>query len=170
MDVRKYLIAAAMAAAAMPATAAPVPATTDAGGHALILVPLTLTKIADLDFGTVISSGTSGIVAINASTGARTLAGGLIGSPTDVGHRATFAGAGSPSQAVLVTLTAPSDLVNSNGDKIQVLALTQDGSPLRTIDPVTRAFFVGVGGIILVDVNQPDGDYNATFTVTASYE
>ena len=118
MDVRKTLIAAAMAVAAMPAAAAPVPATTDAGGHALILVPLTLTKIADLDFGTVISSGTSGIIAINASTGARTLAGGLIGSPTDVGHRATFAGAGSPSQELLVTLTAPTDLVNSNGDKI----------------------------------------------------
>ena len=170
MDIRKFFIAAAVAVAAMPATAAPVPATTNSRGHALILVPLTLTKIDDLDFGTVISSATSGAVVINASTGARTLAGGLIGSPSDVGHRATFAGAGSPNQQVLVTLTAPTDLVNTNGDKIQVLALTQDGSPLRTIDPVTRAFFVGVGGIIYIDVNQPDGDYNATFTVTASYQ
>jgi hypothetical protein len=34
----------------------------------------------------------------------------------------------------------------------------------------SRAFFVGVGGIILVDVNQPDGDYNGTFAVAASYE
>lgn len=170
MDIRKLLIAAAMTAAAMPATAAPMPATTDARSHALILVPLTLTKIDDLDFGTVISSGTSGAVVINASTGARTLAGGLIGSPSDVGHRARFAGAGTPNQQVLVTLTAPTDLVNSNGDKIQVLALTQDGSPLRTIDPVTRAFFLGVGGIIFIDVNQPDGDYSAIFTVTASYQ
>jgi opacity protein-like surface antigen len=170
VDIRKFFIAAAVAVAAMPATAAPVPATTNANGHALILVPLTLTKIDDLDFGTVISSATSGMIAINASSGARTLAGGVIGSPTDIGHRAYFGGAGSPSQQVLVTLTAPTDLVNSNGDKIQVLALTQDGSPLRTINPVTRAFFVGVGGIILIDVNQPDGDYNATFTVTASYQ
>jgi hypothetical protein len=170
VDIRKFFIAAAVAVAAMPATAAPVPATTNANGHALILVPLTLTKIDDLDFGTVISSATSGMIAINASSGARTLAGGVIGSPTDIGHRAYFGGAGSPNQQVLVTLTAPTDLVNSNGDKIQVLALTQDGSPLRTINPVTRAFFVGVGGIILIDVNQPDGDYNATFTVTATYQ
>jgi len=169
VDIRKYFIAAAMAVAAMPATAAPVPATTDAGGHALILVPLTLTKIDDLDFGTVTSSGTSGVVVINASTGARTLAGGLIGSPSDVGQRAYFGGAGSPSQQVIVSVTAPIELVNSNNDKIPVLALTLDGSPVRTVDPVTRTFFVGVGGIIMINSNQPDGDYNATFTVTANY-
>src|SRR5215213_2649089 len=105
-----------MAVAAVPAAAAPVPATTNANGHALILVPLTLTKIDDLDFGTVISSGTSGNVVINASTGARTVSGGLIGSPSDVGHRAYFGGAGSPSQQVIVWVTAPTDLVNSNAD------------------------------------------------------
>lgn len=170
MDIRKYFIAAAMAVAAMPASAAPVSATTDAGGHALILVPLTLTKIDDLDFGTVISSSTSGMVAINASTGSRTLAGGLIGHPGDQGHRAYFGGAGSPSQAVIVSVTPPSDLVNSNGDTIPVLALTLDGPPTRTVDPVARTFFVGVGGIIMVNSNQPDGDYNAIFTVTANYQ
>ena len=42
-----------------------------------------------------------------------------MGNPTDVGHRATFAGAGSPSQELLVTLTAPTDLVNSNGDRFR---------------------------------------------------
>jgi hypothetical protein len=169
VDIRKFLIAAAMAGAAMPATAAPVPATTDAGGHALVLVPLTLTKIDDLDFGTVISSGTSGTIFINASTGARTLAGGLIGSPSDVGHRAYFGGAGSASQQVIVSVTAPTNLVNTTGDTIPVLALTLDGSPVRTIDPVARTFFVGVGGIIMVNSNQPEGDYNATFTLTANY-
>ncbi len=170
MDIRKNLIAAAMAVAAMPATAAPVSATTDANGHALILVPLTLTKIDDLDFGTVISSGTSGMVAINASTGARTLAGGLIGNPAQQGNRAYFGGAGSPSQGVILSLTAPSDLVNSNNDKIPVVTLTLDGPAFRTIHPVSRTFFVGVGGVIMVNANQPDGDYNATFTVTADYE
>jgi hypothetical protein len=170
VDIRKYFIAAAVAAAAMPATAAPVPATTNAGGHALILVPLTLTTIRNLDFGTVISSGTSGMVAINASTGARTLAGGLIGSPSDLGDRAYFGGAGSPNQQVIVSVTAPSDLINANGDKIPVLALTLDGPPVRTIDPVARTFFFGVGGIIMVNANQPDGDYNATFIVTAAYQ
>jgi hypothetical protein len=29
---------------------------------------------------------------------------------------------------------------------------------------------VGVGGIIMVNANQADGDYNATVTVTADYQ
>ena len=33
----------------------------------------------------------------------------------------------------------------------------------------TRAFFFGVGGIILINANQPEGIYQATFTVTANY-
>ena len=75
MGTSKLMIAAIAAALTVPtaAHAAGVPATTDSGGKALILVPLTLTKIHDLDFGTVIPSSVSGVVTINATTGARTL-------------------------------------------------------------------------------------------------
>ena len=48
MDYRKLLIASALMAAAVPAAAAPVSATNDATGEAIILVPLTLTKIDEL--------------------------------------------------------------------------------------------------------------------------
>jgi hypothetical protein len=168
---RNFLIAAGLAgAAAAPAAAAPVPATVDADGKAIILVPLTLTKIDDLDFGTVITSGSSGTVALNATTGARTFAGGVTGVASAAGHRAYFGGAGSPSQQVVVTMNPPAQLTNSNGNTIDVLALTLDGSPIRTIDPVSRTFFVGVGGIINLTANQPDGDYSALFQVTANYQ
>jgi hypothetical protein len=170
VDIRKLLIAAATAAAAVPASAAPVPATTNASGRALILIPLTLTKIDDLDFGSMIPSGSSGMVALNASTSARTFAGGVVGVPSAPGHRANFAGAGTPNQQVVVTVVPPTDLTNSNGDTIPVLALTLDGSPIRTIDPVTRTFVIGVGGILMINANQPDGDYQAIFSVTANYQ
>ena len=49
-------------ALAAPAQAAPVAASPSAQAEALILIPLTLTKIDDLDFGTVISSPVSGTV------------------------------------------------------------------------------------------------------------
>ena len=52
---------------------------------------------------------------------------------------------------------------------VPVLALTMDGANVRTIDPTTRNFFFGVGGIILVGADQPEGIYTATFDVTASY-
>lgn len=170
MDIRKFIIAAVAAGAAVPATAAPVPAQTNATGRATLLVPLTLTKIDDLDFGTMISDSSSGTVSLSAVDSTRLFAGGVTGVASAAGHRAYFAGAGSPSQQVIVTINPPATLDDVNGNHITVLALTLDGSPIRTIDPVTRAFFFGVGGILMLNANQPDGDYSANFSVTAQYQ
>jgi hypothetical protein len=109
------------------------------------------------------------VVVINASTGDRTFAGGVTLVPSDDGFRAYFGGAGTPNQQVIMTMNAPAQLANVNGDKIDVLALTMDGPAIRTIDS-THAFFVGVGGIIQVAANQPDGVYTAQFDVTANYQ
>jgi len=152
------------------APAAAVTPTTQSDGKALILIPLTLTKIQDLDFGSVVPSAVSGVVTINASTGARTFAGGVTLVPGDAGFRAYFGGAGSPSEQVIMTMNPPAQLTDPAGDKIDVLALTFDGSAIRTIDPVSRAFFVGVGGAIQIEANQPDGVYDAQFDVTANYQ
>lgn len=167
-----HLIGAASLAAAgllsAPASAA-TPAT-QADGQALILVPLTLTKLDDLDFGSVIPSPVPGTVTINAATGARSFIGGVTGVPSDPGFRAYFAGAGTPSQQVLIALSPPVALTSGAGDTIPVLGLTLDGAPMRTVDPVTRAFFVGVGGSLQIAANQPQGVYSADFWVTAVYQ
>lgn len=161
------LTAAAIALGATPAAAA-TPAT-QADGRALVLIPLTLTKIQDLDFGSVIPSASSGVVVINASTGARTFAGGVTLVPSDPGSRAYFGGAGTPNQQIIMTMNAPAQLTDVGGDTIDLLALTMDGPAIRTIDS-THAFFVGVGGIIQIAANQPDGIYTAQFDVTANYQ
>ena len=70
---------------------------------------------------------------------------------------------------MIVTVTQPLALTSVAAVNIPVLALTMDGANVRTIDPTTRNFFFGVGGIILVGANQPEGTYTATFNVTASY-
>jgi hypothetical protein len=172
VDYRKFLIGVALAvAAAAPGGAAPV--TANSNGKALILIPLTLTKIDDLDFGTVITSPSSGTVAVNATTGARTVAGGVTPVASAPGHRAYFGGAGSPNQQVIVSVTAPATLDRvGGGGTIDVLALTLDngGNPIRTIDATTRTFYVGVGGIINLSANQLDGDYSAVFQLTANYQ
>jgi hypothetical protein len=166
----KYLIAALAAATAVPTAAQAVPPDRDANGKALILVPLSLTKIDDLDFGTLVPSAISGIVAIDAASGNRTVAGGVTGVPSDAGHRARFAGAGTPNQQVVVVITPPTQLTSVAGDNIQVLALTLEGSPFKTIDPTTRTFTFGVGGILLIAADQPEGVYQATFNVNANYQ
>lgn len=152
------------------AQAAPVPPDRNATGEVLILIPLTLTKIDDLSFGTIIPSGLSGTVMIDASTGARTVAGGVAGVANDPGHRAYFGGGGSPDQLVVITMTQPAQLTSIAGDTIPVTALTLEGSPIRVIDPTTRTFFFGVGGLIAVGADQPEGVYQAIFTVTANYQ
>jgi hypothetical protein len=159
---------AAIAFTAVPAAAA-TPAV-QADGKALILVPLSLTKIQDLDFGSIVPSGAPGTVTLNAGTGNRTFTGGVTLVPSDAGFHGYFAGAGSPNQQVLIALSPPVELVSGAGDKIPVVGLTLDGPPMRTIDPITRAFFVGVGGTLSIAANQPVGDYSANFWVTAVYQ
>ena len=172
MCARKLLIAAALAATALPSPslAAP-PNVASAQAKALLLVPLTLTKIDDLDFGTIVSSSSSGTVALNATTGVRTFAGGVSGVPSASGHPGYFGGSGTGGQEVVLVIVPPTQLTNASGDTIDVLALTLDngGNPIRTIDPTARTFFVGVGGILNIGANQPDGVYAATFQVTANY-
>ncbi len=168
----KSRILLTMAVTALGATsvaAAPVSSPTPPPGRALLLIPLTLTKIDDLSFGSVIPSPVSGTVAINATTGARSVAGGVTAVPSDVGQRAYFGGAGSPNQQVIVTVTPPASLTNVAGDTLTVLALTLDGPPLRSIHPVDRTFFFGVGGIIEVAADQPEGVYTSDYDVTANY-
>lgn len=173
MSLRHLLPAAALAAfafSAAPAAAQSVAATNDATGEALILVPLTLTKIDDLDFGSLVPSATAGTVMIDATSGARTVSGGVTGVASAAGNRAYFGGAGSPNQQVLVAISPPAELTSGAGDTIPVAGLTLDGGPLRSIDPASRAFFVGVGGTLTVGADQPEGDYAADFWLTAIYQ
>lgn len=168
MNTRKFLIAAAMAAIALPfpAQASPVQATTNAGGKALILIPLTLTRVDDLKFGTVVSSSASGSVSVSADGSGRTVTGGVTPVASDPGARAMFAGAGSMGEQVSLFLAPPASLKDGFGNAMPVAMNLETTSVL--IDS-TRAFFVGVGGTVTVGANQPDGIYSGTFTVLAQY-
>lgn len=168
MDTRKFLIAAAMAAAAIPAPAfaAPVSATTDASGRALILIPLTLTKVYDLDFGSVIPSGASGTISIAADGSGQSVTGGVTPLASDPGARALFAGAGSAGEQVMIFLAPPATLSDGAGHNLPI-SLSLENS--RITIGSTRAFFVGIGGTVTVAANQVEGVYTGTFTVLAQY-
>ena len=164
------LALASLALAAFPVVAAPVAAPTQPPGRALLLIPLTLTKVQDLSFGTIVpSTSTAGFVAINAVTGARTGSAGLTLMPADIGQRGRFAGAGTPGQQVIMALTPPTELINPAGDTIPVLAMNLDGPTTRTI-AADHSFFVGVGGVIFITANQPEGLYTADYDLTADYQ
>ena len=166
----KWMIAALAAATAMPATAQVVSPNQNATGRALILVPLQLTRIDDLSFGTVISSPAAGTVTMPADGTARTVGGGVTAVASDPGLRALFGGAGSPNQLVTFTLTPPAVLTSTTNpaDTIPVSLVLE--YPSVNIDPVTRAFYVGVGGTLNIAADQPDGVYEAIFNLEAQYQ
>ena len=137
---------------------------------ALLLKPLTLTKLSDLDFGTIIPSGAGDYVRIDAGTGARTSPSANLVT-TEPGGRARFASSGVNNVLVFLELTPPpyAALTNSAGNKLKVEYLNLDGSALRVLTPLSQVFFVGIGGEIFVRGNQEEGEYSGTFNLTANY-
>jgi len=150
-----------------PADAAPVSA--PANGKAIILVPLKLTKVQDLDFGTVVTSASSGSVVVDPSTGVATPSGGvtLVGS-TSTAAQFDFAGTANQQVDFSISSSLPILLSDGVGDTLPLTALNLS-TTTATVDPTTLTVQVGVGGTIAVNANQPDGVYSNTFDVTANY-
>lgn len=164
---------AASLAVASPAFAQSVTASATGEARGVVLQPLTLTKIDDLDFGTVIASAVAGTVSIDPDSGARSTSGGVVGVPSYPGGRGYFGGAGTAGQDVILSLSAPAVLVSTSNptDTIAVTSMTLDnGNALtRTIDN-SSAFFVGVGGDFAIAASQPAALYTANFDLTAEYQ
>jgi hypothetical protein len=166
VDIRKILVAIA----AIAATTAPAPTfaaqTASASGKALLLLPLTLTKVNDLDFGTVVPSSASGTVSIAADGSGQSVTGGVTPVTSGAATRAVFAGGGTAGQQVNIFLAPPANLSDGNGNSVPI-SLSLDQSVV-TIDS-SRAFSVGIGGTVTVGANQAEGTYTGTFTVLAQY-
>ncbi len=169
----KWTRAAAVSAvmfASAPALAAPLAVATPPSGRALLLIPLTLTKVQDVSFGSVIPDGASQVtVTIDPSTGNRTSSHPASLFAADPGAAGVFAGAGTPGQQVIMALTPPATLDDGLGNSLTVVTMLMDGPNTRTIQP-NSTFFVQVGGVIQVPANAPDGLYSATYDLTADYQ
>src|SRR3982751_886039 len=134
-------LAAAAATLAVAAPAAAPQATVTATGNPIakgvVLLPLTLSKTSDLDFGTVIASTTApGSVAISADDGSRAVTGGVIGVPGYPGGRAVFQGAGTAGQSVLLTLQAPT-ILTSGSNTITVTSMGFDTAAASATNATT---------------------------------
>ena len=155
------------ALASVSAEAAPVSA--PANGKAIILVPLKLTKVQDLDFGTVVTSASPGSVTVDPTTGVATPSGGvtLVGAASTA---AEFDFAGTANQQVDFSISSslPIALSDGAGNNLSLSALNLSTTS-AIVDPTTLTVQVGVGGTIDVSPNQVDGLYTGQFDVTANY-
>ena len=163
---------AATLASTSPALAATTTAVASAEARGLVLQPLTLTKVSDLDFGTIIGSTSAGSVTIDSDTGARAKTGGVLLVTAYPGGRATFAGAGTAGTLVTLNLTKPAVLVSTSNptDTLVVTTLSLDSNGANRSIDTTGAFTVGVGGNFAIAASQPNGLYTAQFDLTADYQ
>ena len=168
---KQMLRASALAAALLGASPAIAADTAAMTSNALILKPFVLTRISDLNFGTIIPTGSPEFVTINADTGARTMSNPAMRVAADDGYRAEFGSTGVNNNLVVIELTGPTDLVNGDGKLLKVtkLVLDQNNKILRPLTTTSQVFFVGIGGEIYIRGNQEEGVYTGEYTLTATY-
>ena len=161
LSVRTIAAAALLLAAPSQLLAAQV----TTSGEVIVLRPLTLLKIDDLDFGTLTYSSFTGSRTITISPG------GALGCAADIvcSGATTAAGfnlRGTNRMTVLITVSGGS---LSNG--VDSIPFTPDAPPSITLTssgmPGTDFY---IGGSIDVDPNLAGGVYSGTMTVTADYQ
>jgi hypothetical protein len=162
----RLALTALLVAAPWPLLAA-TPAT-QATGRADLLHPLTLQKVEDMDFATIIVSG-AGTAVIDPSTNTMATTGGALlaaGTP----HAAHFRGAASSNAVVIIKLPKqPVTMTRVGGTQtISLSKFTLDGPSKRTMAQIPT-FEFRVGGTITLAAGQAQGTYVGTFDVTAQY-
>lgn len=147
--------------------------TESATATAVIITPITITKTADMDFGSVaVSSVSSGTVILTAATGLRTTSGGIT-IPASVAASfslATFDIEGSGALTYSITLPGSHTITRLTGSE----TMTVNG--FNSIPSGTGTLTAGyqelvVGAVLNVDAGEVAGTYtNASgFDVTVNY-
>ena len=160
--------AAALLAAADPGVAQSVNPDREATGRAIVLRPLELLKVDDMDFGWLTAAG-AGTAVLDPVSGAVTTTGGVVavgGAPLP----ASFVGAASRDTPVIIRIPRqPITLTRQGGTETMTLSgWTLDGPGTRHVG-ANRAFQFRVGGTLAVAAGQADGLYTGTFTVEVQY-
>ncbi|MFC5344414.1 DUF4402 domain-containing protein [Brevundimonas staleyi] len=171
------LIAAAAALAAV-AVAAPAMAQSSASttgtGSITIIRPLTITKNADLKFGTVVRPGTGSGTAVVSAAGVRSVTGGVVGLASgDTPQASQFTVAGEGGQSISVTIPATFTMANGS----DTLTVTTNNNLTGSAGSQTLSNALGaagtlvfnVGGTVPVASTTTTGAYTGTFTVSAAY-
>jgi hypothetical protein len=167
--VAKRRLGAAMLA--LCAWAAPARASTPASqatGNALIIHPVSVTKISDMDYG-VVTVTTAGTAVLEPNADAFSATGGVLGAGGSP-HCAEFAGAAQSSSVVNIRVPNQSSTLTRIGgtETVIVSNFTLQGQSKRTLAKL-ESFTFRVGGTLNVAANQAQGTYVGTFAVTVQY-
>jgi hypothetical protein len=148
-------------------------ASASASATATVLTPISVSKTSDLAFGAMVRPGSgSNTIAIDPTTGARTLSGGgnaslATSSPT----RAAFSVGGDGAQTFSITVPSPVNITRTGGTEtvpVTLSASAATGLLSGSAGNAGSASF-GVGGSLPLDTSVVGGSYTGTFNVTVGY-
>ncbi len=145
-------------------------ATDSATAKAKVLKKLSIEDKSDLDFGRIVPSDTAAGPVTLDSAGVKAC--GVHLCP-DAMTRASFEVKGTKNTVVTVSLPTPSfNLVEATDNTLTMpLALNQNSWTLGSITlSNTGQSLIYLGGTLQVAMNQAEGDYSATFSVSVDYQ
>lgn len=139
-----------------------------ADSSAVVLQPLELVNLSDLEFGSIVAGDTAGTVTIAATDDSRTLSGGLVGGSRD-GAAARFLTFGGPLQFIFVSRGPLPVLTRDGGtETMNVSSLILNGPTFRFLD-AAGVLDLRVGGTLQVNADQAPGNYRGTFQINVTY-
>lgn len=181
---RAIAICMTIAAAGLPSLAL---AQTGAGGvtatggvQVEILVPLSMARTSDMNFGRIATSGTAGTVTVDGTTQDCTTTAGVRGFGTC--HSARFTGSGAHNANARITISPTADLTGPgttmlltgvflHGDaSITVTAHSASSDQSFGIASPSGAYSLNLGGTLHVNAHQAPGVYTGTIMVTVQYQ
>ena len=134
---------------------------------------IAIARTADLSFGSFAVTGGAGTAAINPSTGARTVSGGLFQVGASGFHPASFNVLLCGDAGLLrfdVVLPSSASLTGSAGGSMTVDAFTSSPSGTGIGGSTVTPTVLNLGATLHVGANQAAGTYSGTFTVTVVRE
>jgi hypothetical protein len=160
MDQKHIIIGlSALLFAATPAHAENEPAQAEAR----IFRPINFAMLLEMDFGQIIAGAAGGTIILDEGNGSRNC-GTLVCTGAFTAARLTLSG----SDATVVVTYDTSIQLTGPGDPMTVTPTFAGGS--GTIIQLTGgSASVDFGGVLTVNPNQTDGEYQGTFTVNVEY-
>lgn len=143
-------------------------ASATANASANIVAPITITKVTDLQFGTVAVNGANGTVVLGHSDD-RTPGGGVtLPATTTTVKSAEFTVGGDGNRAFIIELPVSTTLSNGAGGNMTVNTFTSSLGASSNLASNTAT--LKVGATLNVSGGQAAGTYTGTFSVRVDYQ
>ncbi len=148
----------------------PASASATANATATIITPISITNVADLNFGNIVAGTGAGTVTV-ATTGTRTSTGDVIlpsaNAVQGTVNAAQFKVTGLADATYAITLPTSIYISETGGETMTVDNFTSNPSGTGSLAGGTQT--LSVGARLNVGAGQVAGDYTGTFNVTVAY-